>query len=565
MQFSFASRLSLLVGSAVALPTLFACLDHPLKPVEYEAAQEKQDSIALTINKDVDILFVIDNSGSMGEEQGTLAGNFASFINVLEADSVKANYRIGVTTSDNGNPWCTGTTPEGGKLRLTSCRSRQAEFVFDGAQAVDATQEACLDECKYESIVIEGTTTELDDTPTPRPWLESIEGATNLGAGVCAAGETDCDPDNPTAVEAFQCFGPQGINGCGFEQQLESMYKSLKINEVEGEPAYGFIRQSAIMAIVHVTDEADCSYNGEHESIFLPEGDRTFWSLPMEGAPTSAVCWNAGVRCEDGDCSSANLGVTGDDVSESDAVMRPVSRYVDLVQAYEDAKQLISPTQEVLVALIAGVGDDGSVTYQDSLDQTFQDNFGIGPGCDAASAGTGVPPVRLREFAEAFQVGDETNMFSICATDYSAALGAIAAAIADQVRPACMPACVADTDETTEALDPSCNLVQEAPQTDGSIIETTIPQCNGDDDFPSDDNNVCYIALVDGARDATDEREFFTEDNDADDLSDFCADLGWNLEFTLNRREGFPAPGGTSVKATCELSQSKVVDCPQLN
>lgn len=561
MQFSFASRLSILVGSAVALPTLFACLDHPLKPVEYEAAQEKQDSIALTVNKDVDILFVIDNSGSMGEEQGTLATNFESFINVLEEERVKANYRIGITTTDNGNPWCSGTTPEGGDLRLSSCRGRQSEFVFMGATEIDATQEACLNECIYESIAIEGTATDVDDTTTPRPWLESIEGRTNLGEGVCAAG-MDCG-DSVTTVEAFQCFGPQGINGCGFEQQLESMYKALRRSEDAEENAYGFLRNNAILSIVHVTDEADCSYNNDQQTIFLPEGDRTFWSLPDEGAPTSAVCWNAGVVCENGDCSSANLDPLGADTSDGNAVMRPVSRYIDQVQEFENAKQQVTPDQEVLVALIAGVGDGGSVTYQDTQDQNFQNDFGIGPGC-ISDAGQAVPPVRLREFADEFAVGDMTNMFSICESSYAAALQAIADAIADQVRPACMPACVADTDETTELLNPSCTLIQEAPQNDGNIVRTSIPQCNGDNDFPDDNAEVCFIALVDGALDANGDPQNFS-DTDRDDLSETCQDEGWNLEFVLNRREGFPAPGGTSVKATCELSQSKVIDCPQLN
>ena len=61
-----------------------------------------------------------------------------------------------------------------------------------------------------------------------------------------------------------------------------------------------------------------------------------------------------------------------------------------------------------------------------------------------------------------------------------------------------------------------------------------------------DGANVCYEALVGDARD------------------DYCTDQGYNLQFQLVRREGFPAPGGTSVNATCQLSQSKAVDCPDL-
>ena len=91
-----------------------------IEPDEDHGAEPPPPSggLQLTVNKDVDILFVIDNSGSMGEEQAILANNFASFIEVLEAEDVEANYRIGITTTDNGNPWCPPgvTTPESGKL-----------------------------------------------------------------------------------------------------------------------------------------------------------------------------------------------------------------------------------------------------------------------------------------------------------------------------------------------------------------------------------------------------------------------------------------------------------------
>jgi len=44
----------------------------------------------------VDILWVIDSSSSMGEEQETLATGFISFINELDED----DFRIAVTTMD---------------------------------------------------------------------------------------------------------------------------------------------------------------------------------------------------------------------------------------------------------------------------------------------------------------------------------------------------------------------------------------------------------------------------------------------------------------------------------
>ena len=46
------------------------------------------------LERAADILFVIDNSGSMGEEQGTLAANFAAFIDVLDVPQVRLETRI---------------------------------------------------------------------------------------------------------------------------------------------------------------------------------------------------------------------------------------------------------------------------------------------------------------------------------------------------------------------------------------------------------------------------------------------------------------------------------------
>ncbi|HET6584480.1 MAG TPA: vWA domain-containing protein [Nannocystaceae bacterium] len=557
---SLLSRASLLAGMAVAVPTLFACLDHPLKPVEYDGAQELQKGIQLTVNKDVDILFVIDNSGSMGEEQANVSANFESFINVLEAEDVKANYRIGVTTTDNGNPRCGSTGPEGGKLQMTSCRSRQGEFIFTGTPMVDVTDIACLDNCAIDDLNIQPTTTELDPDLKVRPWLENIDGKTNLPDA-----DGDGAPDY-TTVQAFQCFGPQGVAGCGFESHLESMYLAFLHAETEGDNQYGFVRSNAILSVVFVTDEVDCSNNKDFQSIFLTvdQGGNqasldAFWTDPTAGSPTSAVCWNAGVACTGGpgtydECHSENYDVEGNaGVDGNQAVLYPVSRYIDFVQEVEDNKREFTPGQEVLVALITGVppgyeSGDVDITYADATNMQEQIDFGIGAGCTNNSTtpvGTARPPVREREFAEAFMVADDRNLFSICANDFSPALESIAEKIRDQIKPACMPACVADTDPVDPGLQPQCNLVQEAPRPGGGIDETPVPQCGAGGAVP-DGADVCFIAVTDDTIDA------------------YCSDQGYNLEFRLNRREGVPAPGGTSVKATCQLSVTKEVDCPDL-
>jgi hypothetical protein len=536
---------------------LVGCLDHPLKPVQYGKNTEGNEGLPIEVNKDVDILFVIDNSGSMAEEQALLSANFSSFIEVLEDPKVRANYRIGVTTTDAGNPRCPSATykPEGGDLVLSSCQDRAAlgEFVYRD----EDFSFACDDFCSKSDadVRILPTTTALDEEPKPRGWLESIEGVTNVEGF-----------DN--MVEAFQCYGPQGVAGCGFESHLESMYLALaSASDPNSKTNYGFVRDTAILSVVVISDEVDCSYSPGAGEIFTT--NKVFWNDPGDPAPSSALCWKAGVQCDGAgptysDCHAENYDLEGNPgASDEDAVLRPIKKYVDFLQGIENAKKDIDPKQEVLVSMIAGVpvgyeGGNTPLVYEDSTDPTFQADFGIGPGCilpstdPAIEDSTAVPPVREREFAEAFEV-DGKNLYSICQPSYREALDAIARAIEDQIQPACMPGCVRDTDRETPRLDPNCQLF-ESRASDGSSTE--IQKCvevDGAWTAPAGET-VCFATLIDPDGKQT--------PSTIDNMAPECADEGWNLEFFLLRSAA--APAGTSVTATCELSDNEMRDCPNL-
>jgi hypothetical protein len=345
----------------------------------------------------------------------------------------------------------------------------------------------------------------------------------------------------------------------------------------EGEPNYGFIRDSAILAVVQVTDEVDCSYNKDWSEIFDQDGSKVFWSDPTADFPTSAVCWNAGVDCV-GDpsgydsCDPVNKDVDGNSgVGDSAAVLHPMNRYIERVQGIEGQKQSLNPDQEVIVASIAGVAIDGSIQYMDvdNIDPGFQESFGIGPGCQTPGADgmagtdddvTAVPPVRLRDFTNAFT---PDNLFSVCEDDYTPALQAIADKIREQIQPACYTQCVKDLDTSTEVIDPECTVEETRPGEDAVAIE----ECNrnpdgsyelvaGDYQMPADDINVCYALLVDNDGGQTGDPN--------DNISDYCNGLNYNLEFIVERRPGVPAPGGTAISATCSLSDFPQVDCPNI-
>ncbi|RMG97522.1 MAG: VWA domain-containing protein, partial [Deltaproteobacteria bacterium] len=457
-----------------------------------------------------DILFVVDNSGAMGQEQGKLAAGIGAMLEVFERPEVNLDVRIGVTTTDNGHPQCEGTTPEGGKLQAVSCRARESDFVLMTTGWNDSFfQEACADWCPetLADLSTIPTTTHEDDEAVPRAWVERIDGVTNLPEGV-------------SVEDALRCFLPQGINGCGFEAPLESMWKALQLGEmIPSSPNFGFRRPGAILAVVFVTDEADCSLNPDASSIFDPEGDRVFWSDPTANFPTSAVCWNAGVSCTGGpgtytSCDPANKDVFGNEgVSEDEAALLPVSRYVQLLRYIQSGQWSPVPWSGVVVAGLVGVPLDyaqtGEIVYQDGDDPAFLDAFGIGPGCSSASE-TAVPPVRMRDLAAQFGVPDGPLLRSICADDFAPALRAIGEAIAARKRGGCVTWCVEDEDRGTFGYTEASCVVTETYATSSGTERREVPPCtltcggapceasDGPDGWAVPQGaEVCYRMLVD--------------------------------------------------------------------
>ncbi|MCA9655617.1 MAG: VWA domain-containing protein [Myxococcales bacterium] len=533
------------------VPTLAACNAHPLKSVELQTSQEDDDTVPLSVNRDVDILFVIDNSRSMAQEQATLARNFGPLVERLT--EVDANYRIAIITTDAGHMQCPSN--DAGNFKLRSCRSRPEDF--ETLQGDDYFEEACASVCDHDDIEVLPTATFQDPTPRARPWIESIDGVTNLPEGV--------DP-----VEAFQCFGPQGVTGCGFESPLEAMRLGLLQAGDDRSEEFGFMRPGAILAVVFVTDEADCSSRWAQVSDpwDVVNGSRALWSPENadRGRLTSEVCWFAGVECEqspDGtqECWAVDKAADGSEAdSEDEAVLHPLSRYAELLSQLEEQKKAINPDQELLVAVLTGVPtsyDGGRIPYTQGNDPEFLLDNGIGAGCESAN-GKAAPPVRLAELAHEFRGDeDEVNLYSVCKEDYSDAMSSIAEAIGKQVRPPCVKTCVADVDPVSAGLQPECQLTEEYVALDGEVVRYSIPEC-----LPSADGftlpegvDACYRPLTD--------RDGSTPGVE-DDMSETCVDEGWNLELAIERREGVAAPAGAQVQARCSVSPLKSVDCPDL-
>lgn len=176
----------------------------------------------------MDILFVIDDSGSMAEEQENLAMNFPGFIDVLNEYRAEngnpLDYRVAVTT--------TGVT----------FTANQDLLGIPLPQNFEGDDGAMRQECGMS-----------------RPWVE----------------RSDTD-----VASTFGCAATVGIEGSAEEMPMRALTLALTDRVSDGTNA-GFMREDALLAVVMLTDEDDCSTN-EREIDIMTGG------IPSPGA-TSCV------------------------------------------------------------------------------------------------------------------------------------------------------------------------------------------------------------------------------------------------------------------------------------
>lgn len=404
----------------------------------------------------IDLLFVIDNSGTMGEEQINLARNFPLLIQRLEnlTDSmgmpVNADVNIMVTTSDFGNPLCTpfeidGYDPARGAPISTACTTRLQDFT--DLVGTNMVPEACQNTCPV-AVQPDGPYINFNSTSDNIP--DTVMPADIDGDGML---------DSP-AAQALACIGPQGINGCGYESQLENMLQALNPAAAWNQGAQPFLREGAVLAIVIVTDEADCSVND-----YSIMEDPAFQNVnPDTGmaASSSAICWNAGVECTGPDAAGVFSECHPRDVQD----LQLTSRYTNyLIQELRDnqGKEVVMlgvlgvpqvtahapdppflPTAGGMFDLVYRNWEDGQYPAGDILPAEFaqgvtaadkQFGFGIGPGCTGSDelgnfTGQAIPPVRVASICQALDLGDGPGdarccIESVCDDDYGPAFNCL--------------------------------------------------------------------------------------------------------------------------------------------
>jgi hypothetical protein len=189
----------------------------------------------------VDFLFVVDNSGSMDDDQANLIANFPGFMHAIETALEVEDFHVMVVDTDAGgntHPGCVEWWDEqGDPYHLLPC---PLPNVPAGA---DPQMLELLEEC--DLAIGAGV-----DTPMGFS-------ASNAECDF-ASGRRFVDGAEPDLAAAFSCAARVGIGGDNSERPAQALIAALG-PEISGPGGCneGFLRPDALLVVTILTDEQD--------------------------------------------------------------------------------------------------------------------------------------------------------------------------------------------------------------------------------------------------------------------------------------------------------------------
>jgi hypothetical protein len=191
----------------------------------------------------VDFLFVIDNSGSMQDEQTNLINNFPGFITTIR-DVVAQDYHIMAVSTDNNENTGSSTTCSNDECTCTPAPVC-CENACSGMGALTCNGFDCnnlpIGPCDFEwgagkQYDADGNWCSLE---ADKRWFTETQ---------------------PALEDTFSCVAHVGIYGSGSEKPMQAMQGAVSDAMNDGGGCNeGFLRDDAILVVVVVTDEEDDS------------------------------------------------------------------------------------------------------------------------------------------------------------------------------------------------------------------------------------------------------------------------------------------------------------------
>jgi len=413
---------------AIALLFLSSCFSPPVEAPKTTVEATTTVQTGQNIKDEVDLLFLVDDSGSMAPKQEALKQRFPALIAMIEGFATqghKASYHIGVVTSDLGAPGIACGSNLGGKLQQRGLAKSNTPGCVGpvGKPYIDYDQRSGVDNFSSTGQTLEQTFS-------------------------CMASVVD--PDGTAG----------GHTGCGFESQLEAVYRALHDPIPENA---GFLRPDALLAVVWITDEDDCSVD--------PTSD-LFGSNPAYGPLDSYRCAQFGIVC-DGmllpSTPQASFGHCAPATPADGGKLTNLDKYVHFFTDPMSAGGLKADPSDVILAAITAPKDPVA-TVSASGNQLCGSGVStctnVAHSCVAPddAAFFGDPSQRLSYVVEK---ASSHQLTSICDEDYTAALQGVGAQIRTHLSPSCLKAPIADV------LHPDCTVEDVT----AGGVPTSIPFC----------------------------------------------------------------------------------------
>ena len=408
-------------------------------------------------NNKLDLLFMIDNSPSMSSMQQKLQEQLPLFMNVLQEHGLP-DIHIAVVSSDLGAP----------SDANVGCTAQGNQGLFQAQP-----EGSCV-----ATTLATGAT-----------FLTDSNGTANFTAPI---------------DQVFQCIALLGDRGCGFEHQLASIDRALGADGQGPAPSQnaGFLRDDAVLAIVLLTNEDDCSAPPDTK-LYSENGGQENLSNPLGPLSGGFRCNRYGHLCTD-----AATGVTGlppltppadatgnppmleltncmpNDTDSG--MLTPVHKIVD------DIRKLKSdPDNQILVAAIAAPDAPYGVVWRTDTSHPNEGwpevmhSCGIGPigvtdpGAVPTTDGSfGDPGVRIQQFLAGFH---DSVFASVCDPSYASSLSAIANRITEKFAPPCVTGQIATTADGT----PDCTVADRVyDATDDTWGSQTLRNCDQNGNQP---------------------------------------------------------------------------------
>jgi len=383
------------------------------------------------VNRNVDVLFLIDDSSSIRLAQDKLVRAFPTFMTRLQDPSGLPNLHIAVISSDMG-------AGDGSIAGCDSVGGKQGIFQY-------TPRGTC-------------TTTSLEPGAT---FIADIAGVTNYTGNV---------------ADVFNCIAALGEGGCGFEHQFAAMLRALGADG-RAAPAenQGFLRPDAYLAIIMLTDEDDCSA-APNVPLFDTRSSTNVASLL--GPPSNFRCNEFGHNCDGAHPRrlAPNSDMTAS-VTYNVCTSNDTEGY--LLSATDTANRIkalkADPSQIAVVSIQAPVSPY-TVTWKAA--STADASCGaascpwpvIAHSCLASDGSFGDPGVRTAQLVSEF--GAQGLVLPICADSFAPSLDRAAMLINGFFSPPCIPGQV---QSKVGKLD--CNVTRHVSTGQGSVIDKVVPSC----------------------------------------------------------------------------------------